>query len=136
MERLTPATSQFLLNAGIEDLHQQSNEWLSELAFWRDEVAFLYALIVKKTLTVLPIADKDKLDLIEAELVRITGGELDDLYDEVSMHAYYLSQMIESKKEDQESYREKHFILNKKFIAFTKKFKAIKLSIFQLVKSL
>lgn len=50
IETLVSAKWTYILNGGDEILHQQSMEWLSEIAFWKDEAAFLYALLVNKKL--------------------------------------------------------------------------------------
>lgn len=136
MEKLTTAKSAYLLEAGLEVLHQQSMEWLSDIAFWKDEVAFFYALVVSKTLKELPVNAKDSIAKIEGELIRMTGGELDELQQEVEMHEYYLNQMLQSKREDQEAYREKHKQMAGKFERFEKQFKVLKKDIFKLVESL
>ncbi|MBI2271118.1 MAG: hypothetical protein HYU69_12300 [Bacteroidetes bacterium] len=136
MKLLTSPTSAYLLEAGLEVLHQQSNEWRSEIAFWRDETAFFYALVVRKTGKEVPVNSKKSLELIEAELIRITGGELDELQQEVDLHEYFLSHMLQIRKEDQMDYREKHKQMAAKFDSFEKRFKALKKEIFKVVESL
>src|ERR1035438_7363 len=79
MELLTKSKSDYLLNGSIEILHRQSMEWLNEIDFWKDEIAFFYALTVKKTLNGFPDNLKSQENKIEKELIRISGGELDNL---------------------------------------------------------
>lgn len=136
MERIASPKSTYLLEAGLEVLHQQSNEWRSEIAFWRDEVAFFYALVVRKTGKEVPVNSKSSIELIEAELIKITGGELDELQQEVDLHEYFLSHMLQARKEDQLDYREKHKQMAAKFDQFEKRFKALKMEIFKVVESL
>ncbi|MGP8215047.1 MAG: hypothetical protein ACLQQ4_05745 [Bacteroidia bacterium] len=134
MITLNSASSKYLLDLGLETLHEQSMEWVSDIAFWRDEVAFLYALEVKKTMRAVPVHAKDKLEHIENELIKLAGGDLDSLYDEVKAHEQFLNNLLESKREDEESYREKHVEIVQKVEAFNKRFKALKREIFDIVK--
>jgi hypothetical protein len=134
MNTLKSASSDYLLELGLESLHEQSMEWISDIAFWRDEVAFLYALEVKKTLKEVPIHAKNKLVHIESELLKLSSGDIDNLYDEVIAHERFLNKLLESRKEDEASYREKHIQIGKKIIEFDLRFKTLKREIFEIVK--
>lgn len=134
MKTLEKANASHLLEAGIEALHSQSMEWLEDIAFWRDEAAFLYALEMRKTLISVPVDAKNKIQKIENELVKISGGDLDNLYNEVEKHEHYLDEMLESKREDEEEYREKHKQIADKVNTFEKRFRKLKKEIFDLVK--
>lgn len=133
MELLTSPKSAYLLNAGLETLHEQSEEWLSEIEFWRDEAAFFYTLIVKKTLKSIPMNAKDNIQKIEKELISITGGELDELQRSVEQHEKFLCRILESQKMDEGSYRNKHRELSVKFYQFEKRFKSLKKEVFNLI---
>jgi hypothetical protein len=135
MKLITSPKSVYLLNAGIEVLHSQSNEWLSEIAFWRDETAFFYALVVNKTLTSVPIAAKEILQDIEKELVSINSGELVDLQKEVMKHEMNLSHLLKHQNdEEEEDYRREHRLMEIKFYEMERRFKTLKKVIFGLVK--
>ena len=123
-----------LLDFGLETLHEQSIEWLSDIAFWRDEVAFLYALEVKGTLKETPMNAKSRLDKIESELEQFTGGEIDSLYNEVMAHERFLDNLLSSKREDEVGYREKHLQISEKIDSFNLRFKILKREIFDIVK--
>ena len=135
MKILDKTTDDYLLETGIDALHSQSMEWLEDIAFWRDESAFLYALEMRKTLKSVPVDAKNKIRKIEDELIKISGGDLDDLYDEVEKHEQYLDRMLESKREDEEPYREKHKQIADKVNRFDKRFRNLKRAIFELVKT-
>ena len=134
MEVLKQATADYLLDAGIETLHQQSIEWLEDIAFWRDETAFLYALEVSKTLKDVPVAAKAKLEKIDKELIRISGGDLDDLYKKVEEHEEYLDAILSSKREDEEIYRNKHKQIAADVAKLANRIKALKMEIFEIAK--
>jgi len=64
------------------------------------------------------------------------GGELDDLKKAVQLHEKYLSILLESKREDEESYRVKHRELGLRFEQFEKRFKSLKKNVFALVEQI
>lgn len=134
MKIITSPKSVHLLNAGIEVLHSQSNEWLSEIAFWRDEVAFYYSLVIEKATISVPLGAKETLENIEKELVKITAGKLNDLQESVNRHEKLLSDLLENNSDNEEDYREKHRLLEMKFSEMERRFKTLKKEIFELVK--
>ncbi len=136
MKILEKSTTNYLLDSGIEALHQQSMEWLEDIAFWRDEAAFLYALEIKKTLKSVPVDAKDKIAKIENELMKMAGDDIDNLYNEVEKHEHYLNVMLETQRANEEEYREKHKAIAKKVEQFDKNFRSLKKNIFNLVKSI
>lgn len=137
MELLTtsPKTT-YLLEAKLEVLHAQSNEWLNEIEFWKDESAFFYQLIVNKTTSFVPVVAKNDIEKIENELVKITGGDLDDLQKEVEQHEVFLNDLLESKYLSEDSYRKRHELLTFRFLKFERRFKELKNEIFKLVKQI
>lgn len=135
MKTLERAGTEHLLDKGIETLHAQSMEWLEDIAFWRDETAFLYALEMKKTLKSIPVDAKEKLQKIDDELIKISGGDLDALYDEVQKHEHYLDKMLEVAHNHEEEYREKHKQIEAKVEKFDKRLRTLKKKIFDFVKA-
>lgn len=131
----TPKTA-YLLEAGLEVLHAQSNEWLNEIAFWKDESAFLYSLIVKKTLKSVPVNSKNSIEKIEKDLISITSGELDQLQKEVEHHEVFLNDLLESTYLPEANYRKEHEKLMIKFQQFEKRFKGLKSEVFKLVEQI
>ena len=134
MKTLKPSTSEYLLSAGIETLHQQTMEWLEDVAFWRDEAAFLYSLEISKTMKEIPVKAKDKLDKLNNELIQIASDDIDNLYNKIEAHEAYLDQLITSKREDEETYREKHEELASEVIKLGARLRALKKDIFDIVK--
>lgn len=119
----------------MEELHQQSIEWLNEIVFWRDETAFFYTLIVSDTLHNVPEKYEIKRIKIEDELIKISSGELDTLEKEVELHERYLDILIKGRRADEEIYRDIHKDLMFKFYDFEAKLKSLKKEIFSLVES-
>lgn len=106
MELLTNPKADYLLGASLESLHMESNTWLSEIDFWKDEMAFFYNLLTKKkTSAHFP---PDKLAAIERELARISNVELEDLRTEVRGHEAMLAGLLKADSLKEEGYREAH----------------------------
>ncbi len=136
MELLATPKTMYLLEAGLDVLHAQSIEWLNEIAFWKDESAFFYTLVVTKTLNYIPINAKNSIEKIENELISITGGDLDDLQKEVEHHEIFLNNLLKKKYLSEESFREIHEQLTFKFYQFERRLKDLKNEIFKLVKQI
>jgi hypothetical protein len=54
----SPKTS-YLLEGSLEVLHQQTREWLSEMALWKDEIRFFRSLINKRLIKVKSEEDRE-----------------------------------------------------------------------------
>jgi len=134
MKMLTTPKAKYLLEGGLEVLHSQSIEWLSEIEFWRDETAFLYAYILKKGTHSIPSRAKDIMHKIEKELIRLRGEELNELQEIVEKHEVYLGKIIEFSDEDEESYRDKHRTLTFKFHQLESRIKSLKKEVYNLTK--
>lgn len=133
MKLLTPPKPIYLLDVDIEMLHEQSTEWLSEIAFWRDEAAFFSSLIIKKTLKSVPVSAKNRIKNIEKELISITIDDLDKLQKSVEQHEKFLSNLLRTESHEEETYRKKHHELAQTFVQFEKRFKALKKEVFSIV---
>ncbi len=136
MELLSQPKTVYLLEAGLEVQHAQSHEWLNEIEFWRDELAFFYALIVKKTLKSLPIDAKNLIEKIETELILLGSSDLDELQKDIEHHEVFLNDLLESKYLKEENYRIQHEQLMLKVYHFERRFKELKRDIFKLVEQI
>ena len=136
MNLLATKKTSYLLDMGIEILHEQSQEWLSEIAFWRDETNFFYSLIIGKTLKSIPTDVKSGVKKIENSLISITVDELDKLQEDVEKHEKFLNYIMLTKSNEEESYRQKHRELSQTITKFEKKFKSVKKEVFDLAKQI
>lgn len=132
MDLITAATSEHLLATGLEQLHWESEEWISEIEFWKDETAFLYTLVISKTLRSIPVSAKELVEKIESELTSITGRDLDVLMIEVREHEKLLGQILTKERTDVESYRARHYVLSRKLMDFKKRIRELKRTVFLL----
>ncbi|SIS53016.1 hypothetical protein SAMN05421766_102582 [Zobellia uliginosa] len=132
-QTLNPKT-ELLLGASLDVLHFESREWLSNIAFYKDEARFFADLIEKgKTKDAAETAYNqilENLDAVHSEL-------FDYLSDDIEGHERLLSrlEMGESGLADAD-YREKHRQLKKRMETFTDNFREFKKMVFGYVKNL
>lgn len=131
MELLESAKTGFLLEAPLEILHEESMEWLEEIEFWKDEVAFFYKLMITKGERKPPTKS---LLSIQNQIIYFSSEKLDDLKLEIQTHERFLSRMMKAIRQDEGAYRSKHRILSKNVSEFEKQFKEMKKKVFLLVK--
>lgn len=107
MELLTYPKTEYLLDASLESLHQESLEWLKEIAFWADEMSFFFTLLHKKE--VREAFPTKELAALEKELIRIHGDKLDAARSMVESHERTLASVLKTTSlQAEESYRETH----------------------------
>lgn len=129
MELLTFPKNEYLLDASLEDLHAQSQEWMKEIDFWNDEIAFFYKLLRKKE--VKDVFPARELAEIEKTLIRINSDDMLRLRDEVLNHERLLSTLIRSTSLDEEQvYREAHRRLYRDMYKLSELIRSFKKSVF------
>ena len=130
MKQITSPKSSFLLEAPLEVLHNESQEWLEEIEFWKDEAAFFYSFIIEKTkLNPSAFITKDAKD-IEKHLIYVSAEKLNDLKIEVQEHEKFLYRLIDNVKLDDQLYRSRHKAITEKIHLFENEFKEMKRKIF------
>src|ERR1700722_8561395 len=134
MKTIPLANAEHLLSASLESLHAETVNWIEEIAFWRDETAFLYSLELKDTLKSVPVGEKVSIRKIDNELVRLAGGDLDLLENEVELHQVSLYGLLTNISNTEEAYRETHTALAAKIMQAEKRIRTLKSEIFRLAK--
>lgn len=125
---------QFLLSAGLDLLHQESQEWLDTISFWKDEIKFFDKLLDRSE----PIEANLKVyrSMLD-HLEKLHGDFLNQLYEDVIDHEKLLAKL--EKKEQglaHWDYREKHRRLNRQIHTMSEDIKAFKKVVFGYVKNL
>ena len=126
--------AELLLGAGLDVLHFESEEWLSNIAFYKDETKFFANLLGKRNTKDAAQAAYTKilenLDTVHAEL-------FDYLTDEIIAHEKMLSQLEKGERGLADAnYRDKHRELKKRVETFTSDFREFKKMVFGFAKSL
>jgi len=91
MELLAPLRTSYLLGASLRSLHVESQEWLRDINFWRNEVAYFHKLLSKRL--ALKDSPTDQLVTMEEELEGI-GDEVDNLRKNVLSHERLLAAVL------------------------------------------
>ena len=134
MEKLlAPARGSYLLEVPLEVLHEESIDWLGEIEFWKDEAAFFYSLILKRTKGT-PLLKTKEAKEVERHLVYVSAERLDDLRIEVSQHEKFLARLLKTDHIDERLYRKRHQEISVNMAAFEKEFREMKKKIFKLAK--
>ena len=126
--------AELLLGAGLDVLHFESEEWLSNIAFYKYETTFFADLLEKNK----PKDDSQKsfgkilkdLDNVHSELF---GYLAHDIMEHEKVLSYL--EMGERGLSDSD-YREKHRQLKARLESFTSNFRQFKLMVFDYIKSL
>lgn len=125
----------YLLEAPLDVLHSASQEWLQEIEFYKDEIAFFYNLLRQKSKADPSALKTDKAHDIERHLIHISVHTVNELEREVNSHERFLARIIEKPEPDQQLYRNQHHILAAKVNSFKKEFIDLKKQVFELSKS-
>jgi nitroreductase len=136
MKLLTLPVSEHLLDIGVEELHKQSIEWLNKINFWVDEMDFFYRLVADKKKTIVPIAVQNSIWHVEKKLLKLSGGEIDEILTMVKKHEYELDMIMLNKINDEETFREFHIELNVKIKTFEKHYIHLKKEVFELIEQI
>jgi hypothetical protein len=131
MKLLTKKTT-FLLKAPLEVLHSESVEWLEEIEFWKDEVAFFYKLIMKETKENPDVFKTKEAKEVEKKLIQVAVHSLDELKLEVTEHEKFLARLMENSKLDAQLYHDRHASIVSKFAQFGNEYKQMKKEVFRL----
>lgn len=123
-----------VLREGLDVLHFESVEWLSNIAFYKDETKFFAELLEKrKTNDKAQLAYTkilENLDTVHAEL-------FDNLADDIMAHERVLSHVQKGEKDLVDSaYSGTHYLLKIRMRTFTNNFREFKKMVFGYAKKL
>ena len=122
---------ELLLGAGLNVLHQESREWLSTVAFWKDETRFFTDLLNKREINETEYGKMLKnLDTVHENL-------FDYLSDDIVAHEKLLARLEKGEKGISDgNYRDQHRKINKRMEVFFEEFKDFKKMVFGYVRKL
>lgn len=100
MELLTPRKSTTLLEAGLETLYHQCNEWMDLIAFEKDEMAFLADLLRKRK------PASTQITKVEDDLAKLSDGRTDKVKSAVDRVRHMLDLTIRRNLSNERACRE------------------------------
>jgi hypothetical protein len=123
--------TELLLGAGLNVLHQESQEWLDTIAFWKDETRFFADLLNKKEIK------ESEYGKILKNLDKVHETLFDYLADDIVAHEKLLARLQKGEKGISDAkYRDQHRKLNERMKIFTTDFKEFKKMVFGYAKKL
>jgi len=112
MENLKEANSDFLLEIGLENLHQESQIWISQLDFWKIELSFFQKLMDTNSEKFISKDQKKEMDHFQNLIIYYNGELLDQFRKKIKKHEKNLSSELENENRlDETIYRNQHRIL-------------------------
>ena len=132
METIASPKTEYLLQASLEVLHEQSMECLDEIHFIKEEFAFFNKLLNKNAGKQFP---SEQAAILGSELVSFNSTILSILHNKIIEHERWLADIIKTDTLGrQQSYREMHRELMEEMNACRKKFLQLKKKIFAFAK--
>ena len=131
MEMLKKPLAEYLLDRSLEELHQESVKWVSDIELWKIELNFFQKLLDKHSLEFETVDEKKEIDHYQ-NLITYYGGELLDEFKQlVRRHENNLAkEYAMNGKANEDEYRAKHQDLLLRIYAFDTEFKAYKAEFF------
>lgn len=130
-ETLNPKVK-LLLGAGLDVLHFESQEWLENIAFWKDELRFFGDVLKQKKAK--DEKEKEYGKLLK-ELDKIHADLFSDMEDSIMKHERLLSRIERGEKGlSDNNYRQEHRSLKNRMDTFTRDFRSFKKIVFDFVK--
>lgn len=133
METLTTYKTNYLLEAGLDVLHHESREWLSELDFLKSELRFFLKLFNSRVFTL--EKDQQRQNVLK-NMDRLSAIVLQELEQQIKTHEKNLSVLLTSTEANDAQYRDQHKQLYQKMQQFVNDVKSLKMLVFLFVESL
>lgn len=145
MAEMIGNSTDYLLESGLNTLHRQTKDWISEALLWKDEIRFFKNLISKKILEeyakarFAEIRTENEFFLKEFESAIDTFYQdwLEQFYKVLNTHENYLAGLLANhRNENDQAYREKHRSISEKFEGLRRELVKLKLHLFRYVEGL
>ena len=114
------ATGKYILQPSLVSMHQQSLEWLSASALWKNELSFFQKLLDRYSVNAKSIDQKKQMDHFQ-HIITYYGGEVvDGLRKKVREHESDLANMLQSMNESDTQYFKDHERVMSELVTFSK----------------
>lgn len=134
METLSTPKTTYLLEAGLDVLHHESKEWLSELDFIKSELSFFMKLLNSKVFT---LEKDEQRQHILKNMGKLSDIVLREVEQQIKSHEKDLAALLNATKEaDDAKFRAEHKQLYGKMQQFVNDVRSLKMLVFLFVESL
>lgn len=134
MNSLSLPNTNYLLEVSLEQLHSESNSWLSTVDYWKIELGFFQRLLDRAAGLVPSLEDKKSISHFQNLLYYFRGELLDQLEHNVREHEQYLGYQLDNRAPfNEQVYRQAHKKYEGQVKAFEKDFREYKRDLFTFV---
>ncbi len=134
MEELTKASSDYLLEIGIEELHKESEVWVSRINLWKRELNFFQKLLDTFSLKFNKEEDKKTADHFQNLIIYYNGELLESYKQAVRRQEKNLGMMLTNGTQmDEAAFRNNHIGLKEKIDSFDHEFRKTKQEFFDFI---
>lgn len=128
---INPRTS-YVIQTDLASLHQESQAWLSELAFWEDELSFLHKLLHSKLSR--QAYPTDEIAELDKSLITINSDKIEAIKTRVLHHERSLPSILEiTSMKEEDKYRKIHRELHHKMIELYSIVKEFKVAVYAFI---
>lgn len=121
----------------LDELHRECLTWQSEIDFWDIELNFFQKLLSTNFSNNRSNDDDFTNEAIQGKLIRFKQEAIDEFKEDLLAHEEYLNDLVINKLEvHDDMYRDNHFIYEKHIFKLERKFKDLKIELFDYVQSL
>ncbi|GIV34423.1 MAG: hypothetical protein KatS3mg031_1958 [Chitinophagales bacterium] len=129
METLSSPKNEYLLEASIDVLHYESKEWLSELAYIKDELTFFMDLLKSKSFK---LRKEQQRQHILENMDKLAQSITVELENEIRSHEKQLAEMLSNHDGSDADFRNKHRQLKAKVERLINDIRTLKMLVFDL----
>lgn len=133
MEVLISPKTDYLLEAGLNVLHFESREWISELEFMKRELDFFMKLMNSKVFT---LPKEQQRQHIFSNMDKLCNTVVVEVEKEVKLHGKELADLMTVKTTDDAAYRARHKKLKEKVDRLNNDVRTLKMLVFDFVEHL
>ncbi|HXH19017.1 MAG TPA: hypothetical protein VNJ07_08025 [Chitinophagales bacterium] len=133
METLASPKTSYLLETGLDVLHSESREWLSELEFLKSDLRFFMKLLKS---TAFESGKEQQRQHIFENMDKLASAITAELETEVKSHEKNLAALLANKNRDDASYRSKHIQLKERIERINNDVRTLKMLVFDFEKHL
>jgi hypothetical protein len=118
------ATSRYILQPSLIDMHRKSLEYVSATALWKRELQFFQKLLDKYAPKFSSVEDKKKIDHFQSLITYYDDELVDGFNKKLRRHEGDLARMLQSKNESDTVYFKEHKDLMAQLESFSKSYDA------------
>lgn len=134
MNTIATNTGEFPLELGINQMHKESEQWMSAINFWKLELKFFQKLLDLHAHKFAGIDDKKRIDHFQNLITYYTGELLDVFFKEVRQHEKLLAETIMRDEEfDEVQYTLLHGTVGGRINAFATEYRMYKKEFIQFI---